>query len=163
MIVMVYHRNSFNYRFTIMVLRRALALLLVVPGAAQLVGRLTGEQPEVLLGHRELLREHGLSYLGDRQLFLNNNTDGPGNPLSKAYSRAEMRRLFAPFDEVGIAVRFLHLRSYPRGQALAQTGLAQRLGLRWGWHLWVDARKGDGAPSSAPANTSAASASPSAT
>jgi ubiquinone/menaquinone biosynthesis C-methylase UbiE len=140
-IVMVYHRDSFNYRFTIMALRRALALLLVVPGADRLLGRVTGEAPDVLLGHRALLQQHGLSYLKDRQLFLNNNTDGPGNPLSKVYSRAQARELFAQFDEVRTAVRFLHLRSYPGGQRLARTELAQRLGRRWGWHLWVDARK----------------------
>ena len=117
-IVMVYHRDSFNYRFTILVLRRALVSLLLLPGGPALVGRLTGERIDVLEGHRHLLREHGLNYVRDHQLFLNNNTDGPGNPLSKVYGRKEARELFARFDEVRTTVRFLHLRSYPGGGLL---------------------------------------------
>jgi SAM-dependent methyltransferase len=144
-IVMIYHRDSFNYRVTILAVRRALAGLVLVPGAARVLARLTGEPPEVLLGHRRLLGEHGLTYLRDRQLFTNHNTDGPGNPLSKVYSRADARRLFNRFDEVRTTVRSLHLRSYPRGTQLAATRVGQRLGDRWGWHLWIDARKA-GAP-----------------
>ncbi len=140
-IVMVYHRTSFNYRFTIMLLRRMLAALLLVPHGPELVGRLSGEGPEVLDGQHRLLREHGLRYLRDRQLFLNNNTDGPGNPLSSVYTREDAQRLFERFDEVRTAVRFLHLRSYPGGAQAARTRLAHRLGARWGWHLWIHARK----------------------
>ena len=138
---MVYHRDSFNYRFTILVLRRALVSLLLLPGGPALVGRLTGERIDVLEGHRHLLREHGLNYVRDHQLFLNNNTDGPGNPLSKVYGRKEARELFARFDEVRTTVRFLHLRSYPGGGRFSAHGLPAELGSRWGWHLWIDARK----------------------
>lgn len=140
-IVMIYHRDSFNYRFTIMVVRRALAALLIVPGGDWFVERLTGEGPDVLQGHRALLKEHGIGYVRDRQLFLNHNTDGPGNPLSSVYSRTEAHELFAQFADVRTSVRFLHLRSYPGGQRLPRTEFGQRLGRRWGWHLWVDARK----------------------
>jgi len=140
-IAMVYHRDSFNYRFTILTLRRALVSLLLLPGGPMVVARLTRERPDVLEGHRQLLREHGLSYLRDRRLFLSNNTDGPGNPLSKVYGREEARELFAQFEEVRTAARFLHLRSYPGGGRLASTALAKGLGSRWGWHLWVNARK----------------------
>lgn len=140
-IVMVYHRDSFNYGFTILTLRRALVSLLLLPGGPMVVARLTRERPDVLEGHRQLLRKHGLSYLRDSRLFLSNNTDGPGNPLSKVYGHEEARELFAQFEEVRTAVRFLHLRSYPGGGQLASAALAQRLGSRWGWHLWIDARK----------------------
>jgi SAM-dependent methyltransferase len=140
-IAMLYHRDSFNYWFTIMAIRRTLAPLVAVRGADRLVGRITGKPPGVVLGHRALLQEHGFRYLRDRQLFLNNNTDGPGNPLSKVYSRAQARELFVEFDEVQTEVRFLHLWSYPGGERLARTELARRLGRRWGWHLWVNARK----------------------
>ena len=44
----------------------------------------------------------------DRQRFLNLNTDGPGNPVSKVYGRDDVRALFAPFQDVRTAVRFLH-------------------------------------------------------
>jgi SAM-dependent methyltransferase len=140
-IVMLYHRGSLNHHFTIMGVRRALAAMLLVPGAAGAVARATGEDPAVLEGHRQLLREHGLSYLTDRGLFLSNNTDGPGNPLSKVYSRAEARQLFARFDDVQTAVRFLNLRAFPGGDRMAATPLARALGRRIGWHLYVKATK----------------------
>jgi SAM-dependent methyltransferase len=140
-IVMVYHRDSFNYHFTIMALKRTLALLLFAPGSDRLVSRVSGESPELLAAHRALLRKHGLRYLRDRQLFLNHNTDGPGNPLSKVYSREEARELFAPFAQVRTAVRFVHLRSYPGASRVARSELARRMGAKWGWHLWVEAVK----------------------
>jgi SAM-dependent methyltransferase len=140
-LVMLYHRDSFNHHVTIMGVRRALALPLLVPGAATLVARVTGEDPAVLEGHRELLRQHGLGYLTDRELFLSNNTDGPGNPLSKVYSRAEARLLFSRFADVQTAVRFLNLRAYPGGDALARTRAAHAVGRRAGWHLYVKATK----------------------
>jgi SAM-dependent methyltransferase len=140
-IVMIYHRSSFNYHFSIMVLRRALIATLLVPKGLRFVAAATGEREEVLLGHRQLLRDHGLNYLRDRQMFLSNNTDGPGNPLSKVYRRAEAKELFSNFREVRTEVRFLHLRSYPGGQRLSRTKFGERLGNRAGWHLWIEARK----------------------
>jgi ubiquinone/menaquinone biosynthesis C-methylase UbiE len=140
-LVMVYHRDSFNYRFTILVLRRSLAGLLGLPGAATAVARATGEHPEVLEGHRALLAEHGARYLRDRELFLSHNTDGPGNPLSKVYSRSDVRRLFGDFTRVETAVRFLNLRIYPGGDRVARSSVARRLERRWGWHLYASATR----------------------
>jgi len=140
-IAMVYHRRSLNYYVNIMILRRALVGLLLVDGATSLVARVTGEQPEVLEGHRSLLKRHGLRYLTDRQLFLSNNTDGPGNPLSKVYSADEARQLFARFLDIRVTCRFLNLRIYPAGSALAKTRLARRLERHIGWHLYIEARK----------------------
>lgn len=141
-LVMVYHRNSLNFWFSIMVLRRVLAATLLAPGAAGAIARLTGEQPDVLEGHRALLREHGARYLTDPQLFLANNTDGPGNPLSKVYSRRSGAALFDRFDTVETSVRFLNVRAYPGGEELEATPAAQRLGRRFGWHLWIRGHKG---------------------
>ncbi len=141
-LVMLYHRRSFNYQVTIMGVRRALVALLLVPGAPRLVARLTGEPEDVVAGHRVLLAEHGLRYISDRQLFLNHNTDGPGNPLSKVYSCEEAGSLFAPFfAEVECEVRYLHLRLYPGGARLAATRLGRRLERRIGWHLYVWGRR----------------------
>lgn len=140
-IVMVYHRRSLNYYVNIMTLRRLLASLLVLPGAVPVVSRLTGETEAVLEGHRRLLRHHGVGYLTDRSLFLSNNTDGPGNPLSKVYSRHDVGEMFCRFRRVNTAVRNLNLRSYPGGEALAATSLARRAERRIGWHLYVEAVK----------------------
>jgi SAM-dependent methyltransferase len=140
-IVMVYHRRSFNYHVTIMGLRRLLAWLLVVPGAPRAVARLTHEDPSVLEGHRRLLRAFGLKYLTDTSLFLSRNTDGPGNPLSKAFTRDEAAALFRRFADVRTTVRYLNLRIYPGGMRFARTALGRRLERRYGWHLFVDACK----------------------
>lgn len=139
--VLVYHRTSLNYWFNIMVVRRALAALLLIPGAAGIVARVTGEDPDVLEGHRKLLSEHGVRYLLDTELFLSNNTDGPGNPLSKVYTARDAQRLFSRFSRVETQVRWLNLRMYPKGEQLGGTSLAERLGRRYGWHLWIRATK----------------------
>lgn len=140
-IVMVYHRASLNFYFSIMVLRRALAATLLVPGADRAIARATGEAPEVLRGHRELLHEHGARYLAQPDLFLSHNTDGPGNPLSKVYTSAGMRQAFSAFGRVETYVRFLNLRAYPKGDRLERLGPVRALGRRIGWHLWVIAEK----------------------
>lgn len=137
--VMVYHRDSLNYRVTILVIRRLLAPLVLLPGVAAAVTR---ERPEVIDGHRELLRRHGIRYLADRDLFLSHNTDGPQNPYSTVYSRDEGERLFEAFSSVQTSVRYLNLRTYPFGERLARTQLARRLEPRLGWHLWIDAVRG---------------------
>jgi len=138
-LVMLYHRSSFNYRFNILVLRRVGALLLLVPGGSRLVSRLTGEPVELLDQHRALLRRHGSSYLTDRQLFLSNNTDGPGNPLSKVYSAREARTLFAAFRNVETEVHYLNLRTLPFLDRALSPAFKERLARRWGWHLYVRA------------------------
>jgi SAM-dependent methyltransferase len=140
-LVMVYHRDSLNYFVTVMGVRRALAAMLVVPGAVRAFARVTRERPEVLGRHRALLRDHGIRYLADGALFLSNNTDGPGNPLSKVFSRADARTLFKAFADVRFDVRFLNLRLYPGGRSLESTRLGRRLERHVGWHLYVDATK----------------------
>jgi SAM-dependent methyltransferase len=140
-IVMIYHRSSLNFYFSIMLVRRALAGALLIPGADKAIARATGESIEVLQGHRSLLHEHGLSYLTQPELFLSRNTDGPGNPLSKVYTRAGIERAFSEFRHIETHVRFLNLRAYPRGEQLERLGGVRALGRRIGWHLWVIAQK----------------------
>lgn len=140
-IVMLYHRRSLNYYLTILTVRRALVGLLAVPGAVPVVAKVTGESDEVLDGHRRLLQREGLRYVLDKRLFLSNNTDGPGNPLSKVYSRPEAESLFHQFADVDVDIRHLNLRTYPAGDRLAKTRLAGIAGRRAGWHLYVRAQK----------------------
>jgi SAM-dependent methyltransferase len=136
-LVMVYHRSSFNYWVTIMGVRRALAALLLIPGLSRLIARVTGERASVLNGHRALLRRHGLHYLTDSKLFLSNNTDGPGNPLSKVFTREQAEALFVGFTSVSTTVRYLNLRIYPGGDGAERSRIGVWLGHRWGWHLYV--------------------------
>ncbi len=142
-VVMVYHRRSFNYYLSIMTLRRALVAALLLPGAPRLVSKLTGEPEEVIRGHKALLSEHGLRYIQDRQLFLNHNTDGPGNPLAKVYSRRAFEQMATPnFAVVRTQVRYLNIRLYPGGAWFSKTRAARRLERKIGWHLYLVARKG---------------------
>lgn len=140
-VVMVYHRASLNYWLTIMFVRRLLAAGLLVPGFTDVAARATGEPLRVLAGHRRLLAEHGARYLTDPALFLSNNTDGPGNPLSKVYSRDDALRLFRRFATVKTEARFLNLRLYPYGRRLERSAAGRWLERRVGWHLWIDAHK----------------------
>lgn len=138
-LVMLYHRRSFNYLVTIMGLRRIFAVLLLAPRSVPVLAKVTRESPAVLEGHKQLLREHGVHYLTDRQLFLSNNTDGPGNPLAKVYTRDEARTLFGRFRVVATDVRYLNMRLYPGGEQLAHSRLGRALSKRIGWHLYVRA------------------------
>jgi SAM-dependent methyltransferase len=138
--VMLYHRNSFNYWVNILILRRALVGLLLIPGMERLISRATHEEPALLRAHRQLLRDQGARYLrSDR--FLSHNTDGPGNPLSKVYSLGDARRLFARFADVQAETWFLNLRIWPGGDRLMRSSLGRVLEPWLGWHLCVTATK----------------------
>jgi SAM-dependent methyltransferase len=141
-LIMVYNRSSLNYHLNIRILRRIGALLLKLPRGTELARRLTGERPEVLEGHVELLNEHGLRYIRDLDLFLNHNTDGPGNPHSTVWSAREADRLFSAFGKVDHEVRLLNLRSYPAAiRRRVSPELESRLARRLGWHRYIIAVK----------------------
>ncbi len=142
-LVMVYHRTSFNYHVSIMMLRRALVSLLMVPGGTKLVSALTREPEDVLQGHVDLLDEHGLGYIRDRAMFLSRNTDGPGNALAKVYTGEGFAGMLsaAGFGPVTMEVRYLNLRLYPGGLRFSGTGAGRRLERRFGWHLYAEGKK----------------------
>jgi SAM-dependent methyltransferase len=139
--VMVYHRGSLNYYFTILALRRTLLAVVLIPGFSRFADATIGEDREVFVGHRALIRRYGIKYVTDKALFLSHNTDGPGNPLSKVYSRRDAARLFSAFSSVELAIRYLNIRRYPAGDAFARTRLGRRFERRVGWHLCISSRK----------------------
>src|SRR3989475_10784717 len=87
-VVMLYHRNSYNYRVNISLLRRAGAHLLKWEPGIKLVNKLTGEPIDSLRLHAKFLKTEKDSYLKPDE-FLSQNTDGAGNPLARGYSRGE--------------------------------------------------------------------------
>ncbi|HEX8096537.1 MAG TPA: class I SAM-dependent methyltransferase [Pyrinomonadaceae bacterium] len=139
-VVMLYHRDSYNYRVNISVLRRAGARLLKTETGLKLVHALTGEPVESLRDHARQLKEDGESYLSPGE-FLSRNTDGAGNPLARVYSRGEARELFKDFADVKLATHFLNKRWLPVVGRLLPRHVEARLAARWGWHLWVYAKK----------------------
>ena len=138
-IVMLYHRGSYNYRVGIRVLRRAGAGLLRSEGGIKIVNRLTGEPVESLREHAASLR-NAQGNLSSAEL-LNQSTDGAGNPLARVYSRREARELFKDFREVTLRAHFLNKRFIPVLGKLLPRRIESMLASRWGWHLWIYAKK----------------------
>jgi len=139
-VVMLYHRDSYNYRVNIGLLRRAGARLLRTEAGLRLAHRLTGEPVESLREHAARLKEDAGQYLSAGE-FLSRNTDGAGNPLTRVYSRRDARALFRDFARVEFAVHFLNKRWLPVLGPLLPRSLEARLASRWGWHLWIYAEK----------------------
>src|SRR6185436_13925097 len=110
-VVMLYHRNSYNYRVNISMLRRAGVHLLRWNAGIKLVHLLTREPEESLREHARRVRSEG-AFL-DSQELLNRNTDGAGNPLARVYSRDEARELFKDFAHVELRTYFLNKRWLP--------------------------------------------------
>lgn len=140
--VMLYHRNSYNYRIGIQILRRAGAHLLRTEAGTRLAHKLTGEPVASLREHAAKLKANGDEYLSPAE-FLSRNTDGAGNPLTRVYSTAEARALFADFAAVETRSYYLNKRFLPLVNRLLPLALERQLAARWGWHLWIYARKGN--------------------
>lgn len=138
--VMLYHRDSYNYRINISILRRVGARLLKSEPGIKLVHQITGEPLDSLREHARLLRSEKESYLRPEE-FLSQNTDGAGNPLARVYSRSEARELFKDFSEVTLKTYFMNKRWLPLLGSLLPRSLESRLAARWGWHLWIYATK----------------------
>ena len=138
--VMLYHRGSYNYRINISILRRAGAHLLKTESGIKMVHRITGEPLDSLRSHATLLKTEKQSYLRSEE-FLNQNTDGAGNPLARVYSREQARELFKDFSEVVLKTYFLNKRWLPLVGIFLSRGLEAKLASRWGWHLWIYATK----------------------
>ncbi|MBD0325600.1 MAG: class I SAM-dependent methyltransferase [Pyrinomonadaceae bacterium] len=139
-VVMLYHRNSYNYRVNIRLFRRAGAHLLRFEPGLKLVHRITGEPIESLREHARSLKADARSYLSPDE-FLSQHTDGANNPLARVYSRRQARELFKDFSQVELATHFLNKRWLPVLGPLLSRSAEKRLAARWGWHLWIYATK----------------------
>ena len=138
-VVMLYHRGSYNYRVNISLLRRAGVHLLRWNSGIKFIHLLTGEPQDALREHAQRLRAER-AYLSSEE-FLSQNTDGPGNPLARVYSRSEGRELFKDFCQVELRTYFLNKRWVPIIGNLLPQPVEARLADRWGWHLWIYATK----------------------
>jgi len=139
-VVMLYHRNSYNYRVNISMLRRAGVHLLRWNSGVKLVHRLTGEAEEALREHARQFQSRP-DYLSSEE-FLSRNTDGAGNPLARVYSRREAQDLFRDFAHVDTRTHFLNKRWLPVLGSVLPRSLESQMASRWGWHLWIYATKG---------------------
>jgi len=138
-VVMLYHRNSYNYRVNISILRRAGVHLLRWNSGVKLVHLLTGESADALQEHSRRLKKER-EYLSSEE-FLSQNTDGAGNPLARVYSKEEARELFKNFSTVEFKVHFLNKKWLPLIGPVLPLSIEKKLASRWGWHLWIYATK----------------------
>ena len=137
--VMLYHSGSYNYQVGIRVLRRAGAGLLNSEKGIKIVHRLTGEPIDSLRDHASALKDPNGNFSAGE--LLNQSTDGAGNPLARVYSRRAARDLFKEFREVRLRTYFLNKRFIPLVGNLFPRSIEAALAARWGWHLWIYAKK----------------------
>jgi 2-polyprenyl-3-methyl-5-hydroxy-6-metoxy-1,4-benzoquinol methylase len=138
--VMLYNRNSINYRVEIMVLRKLGRLLLRPAWAPALLAKLLRLPRGTLEGHRrQLLRIAHPSH----DEWVSMNTDGPDCPLARVYSAREVRSLFAGFDEVRTKVYMFDRRHWPLLGSLISDRMEGVIGRRVGWNRMTYATKRD--------------------
>ena len=136
-VIMLYHKNSFNYYVSIGLLRRAgLLLLLLFPFLAKLVSKLTGESVERINGHRKNFKQMGWKYFSMKE-FLHKSTDGPDNIYSGVWNVATSTQLFKKFKDLRFTVHFLNERHLLGFQKLLSVTTKEKLARKYGWHLWV--------------------------
>jgi SAM-dependent methyltransferase len=138
--VMLYHKNSYNYRVNIMILRRLGVRMLGFDWGPGLVHKLTGEDESRLREIQRIYRLDGSPLLSTEE-FLNQNTDGAGNPLARAYTRREALAMFKRFREVRSELHFLNKRWIPLIGRVMPRVIERTLARAMGWHLWVIAQK----------------------
>ena len=138
--VMLYHKNSYNYRVNIMMLRRIGVRILGFDWGPRLVHRLTGEDETRLRELQAIYRRDGRRMLSAQE-FLNQNTDGAGNPLARAYTRREAQDMFSRFREIKTEVHFLNKHRIPLIGRVLPRAVEGVLARQMGWHLWIIAKK----------------------
>lgn len=123
LIAMLYAKWSLNYLLSIAVARR-LGLL------AMYALRMEGSG--IYRDHLMNARKMGVGKYLALDNFINVSTDGPFNPYSKVYGRAEIEADFPDFEIVSTHKEFMHAPPLPVGW-LPLAGLM-------GWHLWAELR-----------------------
>ena len=120
LIVMLYAKNSLNYRFSIALVRRLglIGAYFAKPSTNGLVGQ-----------HIQNARRLGLWNYLKMENFIHRNTDGALNPYSKVYDLRTVEKDFPEFQITKSYKRFMHAPPLP------VTGLPFEKSM--GWHLWV--------------------------
>jgi SAM-dependent methyltransferase len=139
LLIMLYNRDSINYKIEIRLLRKLALRMLALPGAVYLFS-LLGLPREKLEKHAELYRKFG--GLSDDE-WLSRNTDGPENPYSLVYDASEVYALLKGFDVKRMEVDFFDFRHWGYVGRILPRILVRWLGRRWGWHRIVLAIKND--------------------
>jgi ubiquinone/menaquinone biosynthesis C-methylase UbiE len=139
-VIMLYHRDSFNYEINLRLICRLRAQLLRTRTGLKIVRKIWRKSATELARQAELIKQAPWAYL-EIQNMLNRNTDGPDNPLSQVFSRKSARSLFWQFRTVRTEVMFWNPNWLPVMGKLLPRSFEDKLASRWGWHLWIYAQK----------------------
>lgn len=133
LVVMLYHKRSLNYLFSICVIRRLLMIplyLFAKVGGGKVI------RNKILLGHIHNAEKFGFWPYLHNPLFMMKNTDGPENPYSKVYDLQSVADDFKEFRVLESRTHFLNERHLPFLKWLPGR-MRDRLAARYGWHLWI--------------------------
>lgn len=133
-IIMLYHKHSFNYYVRILGYKR-LQVLLYILLRQYLPQRWRRDDLEL---HYQNYASLGRSYLSVKE-FPHHCADGPECPIANSYTKREVRQLFEPyFTNLRFAVAHfpIHntIRFFPKR-------LEQALASRLGWYLFIYGEK----------------------
>lgn len=138
LLIMLYNKNSINYQIEIKFLRKLVLRFLTLPGVIPLFS-LLGFPKEKLERHAQIYRQYGKL---SQQEWLNRNTDGPDNPYSLVYGRADVESLLVnKFKILRNEVYYFEPRHWGVFGRLLPAGLIDYLGRNWGWHRMIYAIK----------------------
>ena len=120
LIVMLYAKNSLNYRLSIGLVRRLglIGAYLAKPDSNGLVGQ-----------HLKNAKQKGLWNYLKMENFIHRNTDGASNPYSKVYDLRLVEQDFPDFQITRSYKRFMHAPPLPVTKLPFEKSM--------GWHLWV--------------------------
>lgn len=140
-VIMLYHKNSFNYYISILFLRRiGLLLIYVFPRLIRFVSKLTGEQEDRIQKHIINLKRDGFKYLQIKN-FVHKSTDGPDNVWATVWTRKSSKLLFKGFRNFSAKTHFLNERHLLGLQHILPSLVKKKIANIWGWHLWIFADK----------------------
>jgi len=120
LIVMLYAKNSLNYRLSIGLVRRLglIGAYLAKPDSNGLVGQ-----------HLKNAKQKGLWNYLKMENFIHRNTDGASNPYSKVYDLRLVEQDFPDFQITRSYKRFMHAPPLPVTKLPFEKSM--------GWHFWV--------------------------
>ena len=136
--VMLYNRSSINYYIEIMFLRKLFRWILYPKFMPALLSKLTGFDEWKLKGHRDILIQKGRM---SKQEWINMNTDGPHNPLSRVYNKREAAELLKKFGDLKQEIWEFNTEHWPLLGKLIPKKVAFGIGRLWGWHRIIYGRK----------------------
>lgn len=140
-VIMLYHKNSYNYYISISLLRRlGLVILLPFPFLAKGISKATGEGVARINRHKFHLKREGLSYF-KMENFIHRSTDGPDNVYASVWTSGSARKLFSQFSKISTRVHFLNERHLLGIQYVLPKSLKKAIARSYGWHLWIKATK----------------------